>query len=195
LIVLSESKSFSNSRVVVVALLLLIAIQLFLFDESSHPFAGFEYWKHGDFGRNPEHPPLVKIIATIPLLTLHLREPGVVPIPFFKVQDFVDGSQFLYAANADTLLLRGRCMIALFTLGLALTLFAAAREMFGRSVALIALALFAVEPVILANDALITTDMPLSLCNTSCSSLTYIQTNRKLLLYYRQNRKQILTLR
>jgi hypothetical protein len=80
--------------VVVVALLLLIAIQLFLsvrqetqvFDESSHPFAGFEYWKHGDFGRNPEHPPLVKIIATIPLLTLHLREPGVVPIPFFKVQ-------------------------------------------------------------------------------------------------------------
>jgi 4-amino-4-deoxy-L-arabinose transferase-like glycosyltransferase len=78
---------------------------------------------------------------------------------------------------------------------LALTVFAAAREMFGRSVTLIALALFAVEPVILANDALITTDMPLSLCNTSCSSLTYIQTNRKLLLYYRQNRKQILTLR
>ena len=37
------------------------------FDEPAHLFAGFEYWQHGDYGRNPEHPPLVKLLATIPL--------------------------------------------------------------------------------------------------------------------------------
>ena len=68
----------------------------------------------------------------------------------------------LYGADADALLARGRGMMLLFTLGLALAVFATGREMFGPGAGLLALALFAFEPMVLANGGLITTDMALS---------------------------------
>src|SRR5271169_5656373 len=101
------------------------------FDESTHLLAGFEYWKHADFGRNPEHPPLAKLLATLPLLPMGLREPPTVPIPFFKGQDLVNGTQLLYTANADAILMRGRLIIALFSLTLGLLVFLATKEIFG----------------------------------------------------------------
>jgi len=157
-------------RAIAVALLAVIAVELFMstrqesqvFDEATHLFAGVQYWKHGDFGRNPEHPPLVKLIAAVPLLPLNLKEPGVLPFPYFKWQDFINGSQFLYSADADSILMRGRLMVALFTIGLALLVLFAAREMFEAQTALLALGLLAFEPVLLANGALVTTDMGLT---------------------------------
>lgn len=156
---------------VVVALLLLICGELFfstrqesqVFDESAHLFAGFEYWKHADFGVNPEHPPLVKLVAAVPLLPLHLKEPPPVPIPFFKVQNFVAASQFLYGADADSLIMRARVTVAcIFALGLAFLVLAAGYEMFDPQTALLAVILLAFEPVLLANGALITTDVGLA---------------------------------
>ena len=38
------------------------------FDEGDHIFAGYMMWRAGDYGLNPEHPPLVKLVATLPLL-------------------------------------------------------------------------------------------------------------------------------
>jgi len=157
-------------RLAVLGLLVLIAAQIFLstrqesqtFDESDHLYAGYEYWKHGDFGRNPEHPPFAKLVAAAALLPLHLKEPAPAPGRSFKYQDFVTASQFLYGADADSLLARGRGMMLLFTLGLALAVFAAGREMFGPEAGLLGLALFAFEPMLLGNGGLITTDMALS---------------------------------
>ncbi len=157
-------------RLIAVALLALIAILLLTsvrqesqtFDESTHLFAGFEYWKHADFGRNPEHPPFVKLLAAIPLLPMGLKEPPPIPIPYFKAQDFINASQFLYTADADAMLLRGRIVIALFSLTLAMLVFLAAQEMFNPLAGIFALGLFAFEPVLLANGALVTTDMPLA---------------------------------
>jgi hypothetical protein len=34
-------------------------------------------WKHGDFGLNPEHPPLVKLLAAMPLLQLPVKMPAL----------------------------------------------------------------------------------------------------------------------
>jgi 4-amino-4-deoxy-L-arabinose transferase-like glycosyltransferase len=158
------------SRVIAAVLLVVLAVLLFAsvrqesqtFDEADHLYAGFEYWKHGDFGRNPEHPPLAKLLAAIPILPMGLKEPAAVPIPFFKAVDLIGGQQFLYGANADAILLRGRMVIALFSLGLGLLVFLAAREMFGDVAAIVALSLFVFEPVVLANGALVTTDMPLA---------------------------------
>ena len=157
-------------RLIVIALLALIGGLLFAsarqesqtFDEANHLFAGFEYWKHGDFGRNPEHPPLVKLLAAIPLLPMGLKEPSPIPIPTFKLRDFLAGAQFLYTADADAILLRGRMVIAIFSLVLALLVFCAAREMFDPVTGIVALGLFAFEPVLLANGALVTTDMALA---------------------------------
>src|SRR5260370_10797877 len=89
------------------------------FDESTHLFAGFEYWKHADFGRNPEHPPLVKLLASLPLLLMGLHEPPPFPFPYFKAQDNFNATQFLYTADPDAILLRRRLMIALLSLALA----------------------------------------------------------------------------
>ncbi len=153
-----------------VGLLVLLAAEIFLssrqqsqvFDESDHLYAGYEYWKHGDFGRNPEHPPLAKLVAASALLPLELKEPADYPIPYFKAQDFFNGSKFLYAADADQLLERGRGMLLVFSLALALAVFASGREMFGAAAGLLAMTLFCLEPMVLANGGLITTDMSLS---------------------------------
>lgn len=162
--------SLRTTRIVALSLLAILAFSLFAsvrqesqtWDEATHIFAGFEYWKHGDFGRNPEHPPLAKLLATLPLLSMHLKEPAAIPIPFFKVQDFLGGTQFLYSADADAILMRCRMMVALFSLGLGVLVFFAAEKMFNRLTGLLALGLFAFEPSLLANGALVTTDMALS---------------------------------
>jgi hypothetical protein len=155
--------------VAVLLLLLLAAAEIVLSsrqesqaqDEAAHLYAGFEYWKHGDFGRNPEHPPLVKLIAAAALLPLHLAEP-VDPYADFKSRDFLSGEKFLYSADADRLLARGRGMVLLFSLGLALAVFAAGREMFSPEAGLLAMALFCFEPILLGNGGLILTDMALA---------------------------------
>ena len=152
-------------------LLVLIAILLFTstrqqsqtFDESFHVFSGFEYWKHADFGRNPEHPPLIKLLATLPILSMGLQSPAAVPIPFFKGQDAANSTQFLYSGDADAILMRCRMTLALLTLGLALLIFCAAREMFDLLTAIFAMGLFSMEPVLLSKcGALVTTDMGIS---------------------------------
>jgi hypothetical protein len=104
----------------------------------------------------------VKLIAAAPLLPLKLKEPGVLPFPYFKGQDFVNGSQFLYSADADSILMRGRMTVALFEIGLALLVLCSAREMFDAQTALLALGLLTFEPVLLANGALVTTDSGLT---------------------------------
>jgi hypothetical protein len=155
--------------VVVLALLVMLAAEIGLSsrqesqatDEADHLYAGYQYWKHGDFGRNPEHPPLAKLVAAAALLPLHLTEPNT-GVSNFKYRDFYEGSKFLYGADADKLLARGRGMLLLFSLGLALAVFAAGREMFGLGAGLIAMALFCVEPILLANGGLILTDMTLT---------------------------------
>ena len=43
-------------------------------DEPYHVLAGHRHWC-GDFGINPEHPPLLKLLATAPLNFRQLSEP------------------------------------------------------------------------------------------------------------------------
>jgi len=44
-------------------------------DEIDHLHAGYRYLQCNDFGWNPEHPPLVKLIAALPLLAMHIKDP------------------------------------------------------------------------------------------------------------------------
>jgi tetratricopeptide (TPR) repeat protein len=151
------------------ALLTILALQLVLsirretqtWDEACHIFAGYSYWTRSDFGMNPEHPPLVKLVATAPLLTLPLRVPAH-PKVFSKEEDFTTATQFVYSNDAERILFRSRLSAGLFTMLLASLLFLAAREMFGSGPAFVALFLFVFEPTLLAHGALVTTDMGLS---------------------------------
>ena len=144
-------------------LLLSIRQESQTFDESAHLYAGLSYWKSFDFGINPEHPPLVKLVAALPLLPLGLEVPPPPNIPF-RGASAVAGVQFLYSHDADALLFRARAAVAIFTLSLALLIFAASREMFGAGAALFALTLLVFEPNILAHGALVTTDIGAACC-------------------------------
>jgi tetratricopeptide (TPR) repeat protein len=147
------------------SLLVILALELTLtirretqtWDEACHIFAGYRYWTRGDFAMNPEHPPLVKLVAAAPLLPLHLQGPERKGL-FSKEEDFVTATQFVYSNNAEQILFRTRMAVSLFCIGLAVLVLAAAREMFGKTAALIALTLFVFEPNILAHGWEVTTD-------------------------------------
>lgn len=152
-----------------ISLLAILVLQLALsirretqtWDEACHIFAGYRYWTRGDFGMNPEHPPLVKLLATVPLLTLRLSAPERKNL-FSKVEDFTTATEFVYSNNAEQILFRARMAAALLTLLLGALLFATAREMFGTVAAFVALTLFVFEPNVLAHGALVTTDIGFS---------------------------------
>ena len=160
-------RSLLTGAVVVLLVILFLELTLSIrretqtWDEACHIFAGYSYWTRGDFGMNPEHPPLVKLLATAPLLTLSLQVSPHDKL-FSKEEDFTAAAQFLYSNDAEKILLRTRMTAAILTLLLAVLLFTAARETFGTVAALIGLALFVLEPNVLAHRALVTTDMGLS---------------------------------
>jgi len=150
-------------------LLIFISLQLFFsvrresqtWDEANHIFAGYRTWTDGDFGLNPEHPPLVKLLATTPLLWSQLKNPPLEE-RFFKEDAFLRGKEFLYQNDPDKILARTRTAAAILTLLTALTLFFGTKEMFGTGAAFIALTLLAFDPNLLAHGALVTTDVGLA---------------------------------
>src|SRR5271157_3142791 len=95
------------------------------FDESCHTLAGYAYWTKGDFGINPENPPLVKLLAAVPLLAMPVRY-SPPPQMFFKVSCLVGGRGFLYSNNADAMLFGARMAAATLTVLTALLVLAAA---------------------------------------------------------------------
>ena len=127
-------------------------------DEDDHIFAGYMSWKHGDFGLNPEHPPLVKLVAAVPLLHLPLKVPTIRDRDF-KVEAFLDGKDFIFKNDANTLVFRARMAACLFSLLLVVLVFLAAKEMFGTGAAFITLGLLVFDPTFLAHGAVVGTDI------------------------------------
>jgi hypothetical protein len=168
----ATSRSSPSSLATAIALILLAALvcelafsvrnQSQTFDEACHIFAGYSYWKTGDFGVNPEHPPLLKLIATLPLLRIPLRSPTS-PIGDFKASEYAAGKEFLYSNNAAAILFRARLAAASVTLALALSVFLVSKKLFGVWPAVVGLAVFVFEPNLLAHGALVTTDIAVSL--------------------------------
>lgn len=118
-------------------------------------------WKTGDFGLNPEHPPMVKMLAALPLLNMPLRLPALQNREF-KHEAFLGGKEFLFKNDADTMLFRARMAVATLTILLALLVFLAGQEMFGTAAGFIALLLLVFDPNQLAHGAFVTTDTGLT---------------------------------
>lgn len=160
------SRRRSVFTIAAVGLLMILAAELLFSsrqlsqttDEGAHLYAGYQHWRAHDFGVNPEHPPLVKLVAAAPLLPLKLVQAHP-PNPYFMAEEYLGGEEFLLANNSGRLLSLARPAAALFTLLLALLVFSAAFEMFGAAAAIISLSLFTFEPLVLAHGALVTTDM------------------------------------
>ena len=154
--------------VAVFGLLILQAAQIIVvvhresltFDEEDHMYAGYRMWTARDYGLNPEHPPLVKLLATLPVLGQKLWTPPLMGI-FFKGEAYVDGQLWLQHNDGASQRLVFRMRLATIALALALSLliFFATRAWFGVTAALIALTFAVFEPNLLAHSGLVTTDL------------------------------------
>ena len=128
------------------------------FDESNHTYAGYRMWKDADFGLNPEHPPLVKLLATVPVLGEKLWMPPLTGM-FFKGEAMMGGAQWLSHNNGPRLIFRMRLATVVLALALSLLVFVAARDWFGETAGLIAMTFAVFDPNLLAHSGLVTTDL------------------------------------
>ncbi|MBI2676588.1 MAG: glycosyltransferase family 39 protein [Candidatus Yanofskybacteria bacterium] len=132
-------------------------------DEIIHLPGGYSYWKTGEIVLNPEHPPLVKLMASFPLLFMDLKfdaDDVNLAGPFKKQWTF--GSKFLFSNDADRLLLWGRLPMMLLSVLLGFYIYKWGSEMFSRKAGLLALFLYAFMPVIITNAQFVTMDLPLA---------------------------------
>ena len=130
-------------------------------DEAVHLAAGYSYLARGDFRLNAEHPPLIKEIAAASVYLLH-------HIPFQPderlwraAEEWRIGRDFLYRSPVpwNAILFAGR-MPNLILGALLLCLIGWwSRRLWGDGAALLAMALGAFEPNLLASASLITTDL------------------------------------
>jgi hypothetical protein len=147
--------------ILLIQLALTIRTESITWDEDDHLYAGYMSLKTADFGLNPEHPPLVKMLAAVPLLNMSLRMPALQNREF-KHEAFLGGKEFLFKNDADTMLFRARMAAAILTLLLALLVFLAGKEMFGTAAGFVALVLLVFDPNQLAHGAFVTTDTGLA---------------------------------
>jgi len=140
-------------------------------DEMAHLPAGYSYLTQKDMRLNPEHPPLIKDLAAIPLLFINgsTGSPqGGINFPA-EIKDWKDdingqwgfGFNFLYNSGnpADKMIFWGRLPMILILILLGFYIFKWAKELFGNKVALLSLFLFSFSPTFLAHGRLVTTDV------------------------------------
>jgi len=129
-------------------------------DEIAHIPSGFTYVKDLDYRLNPEHPPLAKAWAGLPLVLKGIKGPES-DSSWQGIDQWEAGWFMIYknGNNPEEVFLWSRLPMMLLMIGLGLFLFKWAREVFGNKVALIVLTLYAFYPDVLANGRLVTTDI------------------------------------
>ncbi len=129
-------------------------------DEITHLPSGYSYWKTGFINLNPQHPPLVKLIASFPLLFMDLKFDTKDPNLFGSLKDeWKFGANFLFSNDVDRLFFWGRMPVMLLSLLLGLYIFKWASEMFSPKAGILALFLYAFMPNMIANAQFVTTDL------------------------------------
>jgi len=138
-------------------------------DEPLHLFAGYAYLKWGDFRVNPEHPPLAKLLAAIPLMMQRSPAVDIERAERDAVQQdreyaWVLANRFLFSdGNAEVRFFLGRLPIVSLGIVLGVLIFIVARDLYGSAAALAALAIYALDPNIIAHSSIIHTDIPFAL--------------------------------
>ena len=135
-----------------------------IFDEVAHVAAGYSYVTEFDARLNPEHPPLVKALAALPLL---FRRDIAFPIDTAAWESGIDGRQweqgriFLYDSgnDPDAILFWMRLPVIGLAVLLGWLLWRWMRTRYGSAAAGVALLLFAAFPTVLVHARFVTTDV------------------------------------
>jgi hypothetical protein len=137
-----------------VALLHAVRSDGMTWDELPHTAAAYRYVAERDYRLNPEHPPIIKLVAGLPLLALDLVPTGEVPPGEYWDWTFINHD------NLHAPIVRwARMPMTLFCIGLALLVWHIARTLYGSIAGLVALALVAFHPSLIAHGHLVTTDV------------------------------------
>ena len=138
-----------------------------IYDEKAHIPAAYSYVRYGDMRLNPEHPPLIKDLAGLPLLAL---QPAF-PLQSSEWQQGINeqwaiGDIFINCTkpemlcnDADTILFWSRLPIVLISVLLGIMLFVWTKELGGTLAGLFAVLLYAADPNIIAHNHYVTTDL------------------------------------
>jgi hypothetical protein len=132
-----------------------------IIDEIAHIPSGYTYLKDFDYRLNPEHPPITKAIAALPLvLNSDIKGPES-DKSWSDINQWEAGWAMLYRLGNDTeqVLFLSRLMIMLLMIGLGAFLYKWISELFGKKVGLIVLLLYAFYPDVLAHGRFVTTDI------------------------------------
>jgi len=134
------------------------------FDEVAHIGAGYTYLKYRDSRLNPEHPPLMKDLAALPLMFLNLKFD--INHPFWNSENINDrqwtaGNLLLYGSgnDPDKIIFWARLPIMLLALFFGWLLYRWTSSLYGERVGLIVLFLYAFSPTFLAHSRYVTTDL------------------------------------
>ncbi|GJM26327.1 MAG: glycosyl transferase [Phycisphaerae bacterium] len=146
------------------------------YDEIAHLTRGYSYFITGDYRLEPPHPPLAHVWAALPGLGADVKFPqSWREHETWHTSDVWQiGRAFFYyskSGNAtiiDSLLWRGRAMIAFLSVALGLLVYVASSKLFGRTGGLISLGLYAFSPTMLAHSRLVTTDCVAALFFAAC---------------------------
>src|SRR5579885_2374934 len=127
--------------------------------------AGYYHLTTGDYQPVNEHPPFAKTIAAVPLLLTDTQAPPIDPAG--HGYDYFNGLfQNFWRENAarfDDLSFRARVPAILVTVLLGALVFVFTRKHWGPRAALFAVALFSLEPTVLAHGRVVQTDIPSAL--------------------------------
>jgi tetratricopeptide (TPR) repeat protein len=138
-------------------------------DEPAHLLSGYSILKWGDYRANPEHPPLAKVWAALPLLFLDINNPQP-PAPYWDLIPST-GTLALHTVNAavemlfvendaERLFFYAKLMMVAVGLVLGLFVFRWSKDLFGMGGAIAALGFYTFDPNILAHSTLVHTDIP-----------------------------------
>jgi hypothetical protein len=162
-----------------VAMLGTIARKSITNDETIHIPAGYYHLVAGAFHLNNEHPPLAKMWAALPLLLIQPEEP---PLADDRAATALELSYHALSRfwrdnvrRFEQISFWTRVPMIAVTIALGWLVFVTTRRLFGERAALLATALFAAEPTLLAHGRAVHTDVPaalvyLAFCLTLCAS-------------------------
>ena len=129
-------------------------------DEITHLPSGYSYLKTGEIKLNPQHPPLMKMLAALPLLFLDLKfDPNDPNLAEPEIREWKFGQDLLFNNGIDRLIFWGRIPIILISVLLGIYVFKWSKELFGYGAGIAGLFIYALMPNIIANAQLITMDL------------------------------------
>ena len=131
----------------------------------AHLTAGYSYWLTGDYRLHPENGNLPQRWAALPLLASDVTFPHRNDEAWWNSNVWTIGRRFFYESQNDLakMLWRSRGMIVLLGMMLGGLVYAWSRRLFGDTGGLVSLTLYALSPTMLANSALVTSDVAAAL--------------------------------